>query len=103
MNNKEYFIYLLIMVLVTYILRVVPFLLIRKKIENKFINSVLYYIPYTVLATMTFPTALYVTDHILSAAIGLIFAILCALKIKNLTVVAIISCIAVLLTELIFF
>ena len=103
MNNYEYFVYLLIMVLVTYILRVVPFLLIRKKINNKFINSVLYYIPYTVLTTMTFPAALYVTDHIASAVVGLVFAILCALKIKNLTVVAIISCVAVLLTEIIFF
>ena len=103
MNNKEYFIYLLIIVLVTYILRVVPFLLIRKKIKNEFIKSVLYYIPYTVLTTMTFPAALYVTDHIISAVVGLVFAILCALKIKNLTVVAIISCIAVLITELIFF
>lgn len=103
MNSREYFIYLLIMVLVTYILRVVPFLLIRKKINNKFINSVLYYIPYTVLTTMTFPAALYVTDHIVSSAVGLFFAILCALKIKNLTIVAIISCIAVLLTEIIFF
>lgn len=103
MNNKEYFIYLLIMVLVTYVLRVIPFLLIRKKITNKFINSVLYYIPYTVLASMTFPAALYVTGNIISAAVGLFFAILCALKIKNLTVVAVISCVAVLLTELIFF
>ena len=103
MNNKEYFIYLLIMVLVTYVLRVIPFLLIRKKITNKFINSVLYYIPYTVLTSMTFPAALYVTEHFLSASIGLICAILCALKIKNLTIVAIISCVAVLLTELIFF
>ena len=103
MNNKEYFIYLLIMVLTTYLLRVVPLLLIRKKINNEFIKSVLYYIPFTVLTTMTFPAALYVTDHIASAFIGLAFAIICALKIKNLTVVALISCIAVLLTEIIFF
>ena len=103
MNNKEYFIYLLIMVLTTYLLRVIPLLLIRKRINNEFIKSVLYYIPFTVLTTMTFPAALYVTDHKASAIVGLAFAIICAIKIKNLTVVAIISCIAVLLTELIFF
>ena len=103
MNNKEYFIYLLIMVLTTYLLRVVPLLLIKGKIKNEFINSALYYIPYTVLTTMTFPAALYVTDHVASAIVGLVFAILCVIKIKNLTVVAIISCISVLLTELIFF
>ncbi len=103
MNNNEYFIYLLIMVLTTYLLRVVPLLLIKGKIKNEFINSALYYIPYTVLTTMTFPAALYVTDHIASAFVGLAFAIICAIKIKNLTVVALISCIAVLLTEIIFF
>ena len=103
MNNNEYFIYLLIMVLTTYLLRVVPLLLIKGKIKNEFINSALYYIPYTVLTTMTFPAALYVTDHIASAIVGLVFAIICAIKIKNLTVVALISCIAVLLTEIIFF
>lgn len=103
MNNNEYFIYLLIMVLTTYLLRVVPLLLIKGKIKNEFINSALYYIPYTVLTTMTFPAALYVTDHIASAIVGLAFAIICATKIKNLTVVALISCIAVLLIEIIFF
>ena len=103
MNNNEYFIYLLIMVLTTYLLRVVPLLLIKGKIKNEFINSALYYIPYTVLTTMTFPAALYVTDHIASAIVGLAFAIICAIKIKNLTVVALISCVAVLLTEIIFF
>lgn len=103
MNNNEYFIYLLIMVLTTYLLRVVPLLLIKGKIKNEFINSALYYIPYTVLTTMTFPAALYVTDHIASAIVGLTFAIICAIKIKNLTVVALISCVAVLLTEIIFF
>ena len=103
MNNNEYFIYLLIMVLTTYLLRVVPLLLIKGKIKNEFINSALYYIPYTVLTTMTFPAALYVTDHIASAIVGVAFAIICAIKIKNLTVVALISCVAVLLTEIIFF
>ena len=103
MNNNEYFIYLLIMVLTTYLLRVVPLLLIKGKIKNEFINSALYYIPYTVLTTMTFPAALYVTDHIASAIVGLAFAIICAIKIRNLTVVALISCVAVLLTEIIFF
>ncbi len=62
--------YLFIMAGVTYLIRVIPFLLINKKIENKFINSFLYYIPYTVLASMTFPAILYATGNIISAAFG---------------------------------
>ena len=71
----------------------------QKKIKNRFINSFLYYIPYTVLAAMTFPSALYATGHIFSAAMGLCAAILVSLKNKNLTVVAVTACLFVLLAE----
>lgn len=101
MNVKEYFIYLLIIVGTTYLIRAIPFVSIRKKIKNKYVNSFLYYIPYTVLAAMTFPTSLYVTGHILSSVCGLIAAIIVAIKSKNLTIVAVVSCITVLIVELI--
>lgn len=100
MNNGQYFLYLLIIALTTYLIRVIPFVLFHKKIKNEFINSVLYYIPYTVLTCMTFPAALYVTDHIASAVVGLICAIITALKVKNLTVVAVVACVAVIICEL---
>lgn len=100
MNVKEYFIYLFIIVGTTYLIRAIPFVSIRKKIKNQYINSFLYYIPYTVLAAMTFPTSLYVTGHIVSSISGLVAAILVAIKSKNLTLVAIISCVTVLIVEL---
>ncbi len=101
MPNPQYFIYLLIIALSTYLIRVIPFVLFHKKIKNKFVNDVLYYIPYTVLTAMTFPAALYVTDHFISALVGLLAAILIALKIKNLTLVALTACVAVILCELV--
>lgn len=55
--------YLLVMAGVTYLIRALPFVLVNKKIENRFLNSFLYYIPYTVLAAMTFPAILYGTNH----------------------------------------
>ena len=100
MELKEFFIYLIIMSGSTYLIRVIPFLLVNKKIENRFVNSFLYYIPYTVLAAMTFPAVLYTTGHIASAIIGLVVAILVAIKNKNLTIVAIAACLAVLVSEL---
>ena len=102
MNNTEFFIYLLIMSGSTYLIRAVPFALMRKKIKNPFINSFLHYIPYTVLSAMTFPSALYATGNITAAAIGLLTSVLVSLKTKNLTVVAVMGCVAVFLADWIF-
>ncbi len=99
MNTKEFLIYLLIMAGSTYLVRAIPFALMRKKIKNRFVNSFLYYIPYTVLAAMTFPSALYATGNVISASVGLAAAILVSLKTKSLTIVALTACISVLATE----
>ena len=101
MPIKEFFIYLIIMAGSTYLIRVIPFILANKKIENRFINSFLYYIPYTVLSAMTFPAALYTTGHIVSAIIGVVIAIIVATKNKNLTIVAGAACVSVLISEII--
>ena len=102
MDVKEFFIYLLIMAGSTYLIRVIPFVLIRKKIKNQFINSFLYYIPYTVLAAMTFPAALFVTGHIMSAVLGLVASSVLAIRGKSLTIVACACCLVVLICELLF-
>lgn len=99
MNTKEFLIYLLIMAGSTYLIRAIPFALMRKKIKNQFVNSFLYYIPYTVLAAMTFPSALYATGNVISASVGLAAAILVSLKTKSLTIVAVTACAAVLAIE----
>jgi branched-subunit amino acid transport protein len=100
MELKEFFIYLIIMAGSTYLIRAIPFALIRRRIKSPFINSFLYYIPYTVLAAMTFPSALYATGgNTIASAIGLVSAILVSLKTKNLTVVAVTGCVAVFLAE----
>ena len=90
-----------VMALVTYLIRVIPMVLFRKKIQNQFVQSFLYYVPYTVLAAMTFPAALYATGHISSAAVGLLVGGFFALKGKGLTFVAVVSCVSALAVELI--
>ncbi len=99
MEHGQFFIYLLIMAGSTYLIRAVPFAAVRKKINNTFIKSFLYYIPYTVLTAMTFPAALYATNSMLSAAIGLAVAVAFAIWGKDLTVVALASCVAVYISE----
>jgi len=100
MNHTQFFLYLLVMSGSTYLIRAVPFALMRKKIKNPFINSFLHYIPYTVLAAMTFPSALYASGgNVPAAAIGLLASVLVSLKTKNLTVVAVTGCTAVFLAD----
>ena len=39
------YIYILVMGIVTYLIRVLPLTLIRREIKNRFIRSFLYYVP----------------------------------------------------------
>lgn len=95
----EYWIYLLIMAGSTYLIRAVPFALVRWKITNPFIRSFLYYIPYAVLTAMTFPAVLYAAGNVTAAAVGFAVAIGFALKGKSLTTVAVAACSAVYLVD----
>lgn len=101
MNNSVFFIYLLIVALTTYLIRAIPFSLITKKVTNKYVKSFLYYIPYTVLAAMTLPAALYVTGSIYSSIVGLLVALIVAIKKSNLTLVALAACVGSLIVEII--
>lgn len=100
MNNSVFWTYLAILSGSTYLIRVIPFVAIKDKINNRFIQSFLYYIPYAVLTAMTLPAVLYATDFILSALAGLLVAVLFALRNKSLTVVAIAACMTVFVVEL---
>ena len=68
--------YLLVMAGVTYLIRMIPLVLIRRKIENRFIRSFLYYIPYAVLSVMTIPAIFSSTGSVPSAVCGFAVAIL---------------------------
>lgn len=95
------YIYILVMAVVTYLIRMLPLTLIRKKINNQFICSFLYYVPYATLAAMTFPGILYSTASPYSAFVGFAAALVLAYKGKSLIVVAAVACGVVFLTELI--
>ncbi len=99
MTDNGFWIYLLIIAGSTYLIRAIPFAAVQNKITNGFIRSFLHYIPYAVLSAMTFPAALYATDNIIAAAMGLFVAIIFAIKGKSLTVVAAVSCVTVFVFE----
>lgn len=91
-------IYIAVMAGITYLIRMIPFTLFRKKIKSRFIQSVLYYIPYAVLSAMTFPAIFYSTDNTITAAVGTVVAIILAYIKLPLTVVALAACAAAFLT-----
>lgn len=97
----SFWMYLWIMAGVTYLIRVIPFVLCKGKVKSRFLKSFLAYVPYTVLGAMTFPAILYATGSIYSGAAGLVIAILQSVRRKSLIVVAISACITVYLIELI--
>lgn len=102
MNDRLWFLAcLLTSAGVTYLVRVLPLILIKKKITNRFIRSFLYYIPYAVLGVMTIPAIFYATDSMISAFAGFGVAVLLAWKEKSLLTVAASACGAVLAVELI--
>ncbi|MGN1444477.1 MAG: AzlD domain-containing protein [Acutalibacteraceae bacterium] len=80
--------YIFVMALVTYLIRMIPFTLFRKKIKSRFFRSFLYYIPFTVLAAMTIPEIFYSTGEILTAAVGTAVAVILAYFDLPLIVVA---------------
>lgn len=99
MELKSYFIYLAILAGSTYLIRAIPFAAVKGKIENLFIKSFLHYIPYAVLTAMTLPAVLYATNSMISAFVGLVVAVIFALRGKSLTTVAIAACVAVYVVE----
>jgi branched-subunit amino acid transport protein len=82
------------MTLVTYLVRVIPLVVFKKKIESKFVKSFLYYVPYAVLSCMTFPAILYSTNNIYTAIIGTSVALVASFfKLKLIYVVIITVCV----------
>ncbi|MBE5750210.1 MAG: AzlD domain-containing protein [Clostridiales bacterium] len=87
---------IIVMAVVTYLIRMIPLVFFRKKITSRYVKSLLYYIPYAVLSAMTFPYIFYSTGNVWTAVIGTAVALIAATCRQSLIVVAILSCIAVL-------
>ena len=94
------YLYVAVMALATYLCRVLPLTLIRRPIENQFLQSFLHYVPYVTLAVMTFPAIMQATQSPLAGAAALAVGILAAWQGASLFKVAASCCVTVLLLEL---
>lgn len=92
---------ILVSALVTYLVRMIPMALLRKKIRSPFILDCLYYMPYAVLAAMTVPQIFYSAGDLLPSAVGAAVAVITAAANRSLTVVALSASLGAYLTSLI--
>ena len=100
MNVKYILMGITVMAITTYIIRMLPMVIFRKRITNKWIQSLLHYVPYSVLASMTFPAIFSSTGSKESAFAGCIIAIILAYFRRGLLTVAVGSSITVLVIQL---
>ena len=97
--NHNVYIYILVMALVTYLIRMLPLALIRRQINSTFVKSFLYYVPYATLSAMTFPAILHSTGSLASAVIGFAVAVYLSYKEKSMITVALCACMVVFIAE----
>lgn len=93
------YLYILVMALVTYLIRMIPLTVFRNKITNPFIRSFLYYVPYACLTAMTIPAVFYATNSLVSAFAGVAVAVILACCRRSLVTVAAGACLAVFMVE----
>lgn len=98
--NGNIYIYIAVMAIVTYLIRVLPLTLIRKQIKNIYLKSFLYYVPYVTLAVMTFPAIINATDSIYSGIAALILGVFVAWRGFDLFKTAVSCCAIVFILEL---
>ncbi len=94
------YIYLIIMALVSFAIRVIPLTLLRRQIRNRFIQSFLYYVPYVTLAVMTFPAIVTATQSPISGIAALVVGVIAAWLGAGLFPVAVLCCLTVYVLEL---
>ena len=92
-------IYIIIMIITTNLIRVIPLTLIRKQITNTFVRSFLYYVPYVTLAVMTFPAIIEATNSPVAGAVALVLGIIAAWAGLSLFPVSVICCVVVFILE----
>ena len=96
MNN---YIYIAVMFVVSYTIRILPLTLIRKPIKNQFIQSFLYYVPYVTLAVMTFPAITEATQSPIAGWAAMGVGLVCAWFGLGMLPVAILCCGTVIALE----
>lgn len=90
---------LAIMALTTYAIRVTPMAIFHRKLENRWFKDFMFYIPFCVLAAMTFPDVIYSTKSLTSGIVATVVALIMSWRKRDLLTVAIGAVAAAVLVE----
>lgn len=97
--QRDIWLYIAVMALTSYLIRVLPLTLIRRPIRNRFLRSFLYYVPYVTLAVMTFPAILDATGSPIAGAFAMAAGIISAWLGAGLLPTAVVCCVVVFILE----
>lgn len=78
----------LLMALVTYLIRMLPLALVRKKIRSRYLCRVLYFIPFAVLSAMTVPAIFTASGEVIPSLVGCAVGVILSLIGRSLIEVA---------------
>ena len=102
MTGPVYFFFaLLVTAGITYLIRLLPILFIKKRIQNVFLKSFLYYVPYVVLSVLAFPAILTSTGHLLSGAMAALVCVALACMRRGLILCMVGGVTAALICEIV--
>ncbi len=90
---------LAVMALTTYAIRVTPMAVFHRKLENRWFKDFMFYIPFCVLAAMTFPDVIYSTKSLTSGIVATVVALIMSWRKRDLLTVAIGAVAAAVLVE----
>ena len=99
MTGGNVYIHIAVMAAVTYLVRTLPFALLRREVRQPFVRSFLHYVPYVTLSVMTFPAILHATESAVSGAVGFGVALVLAYCGRSLITVALAASAAVFVAE----
>ena len=95
----NFFAQVAVMAVVTYLIRMLPMVLCRGKLQSRRFQDFLFYVPYAVLGAMTFPAVFSATASPRSAEAGVAAAVALDWMEKGLLTVAVAACVAVFVAE----
>lgn len=102
METAQFFRYLFTMAGVTYLIRMLPLAVIRRRVTSPFLQAFLRYVPYAVLGAMTFPAVFTCAGSAAGSIAGLAVGLILAYFGKGLLTVAVCACVAAYLGGLLF-
>ena len=94
------YVYIIGMCIITAAIRILPLLILRRPIRNRFLRSCFYYVPYVTLSVMTFPAIVNATANPLSGTVALVVGIVLAWIGANMITVSAACCAVVFILEL---